>query len=198
MPHFLSTSYINFPLPNVLSFIETQSTNTETVFFLVPLWRDWHFYQINNRRKGFTKYLHNWWETQGFPWLRKKGSSVSLRLRGALSARDADRAGSAAETHPIDKVLLAKVEDGKRMELSQLLNEIRANYEKLLTRNQIETVLSTRIQVMISYRQASSRIRRQSMSIQFLSRPLWGTVFPFQCSIYWGRNLGFTAMWQGL
>uniref|UniRef100_A0A8D1GZB4 Keratin 222 n=2 Tax=Sus scrofa TaxID=9823 RepID=A0A8D1GZB4_PIG len=32
------------------------------------------------------------------------------------------------------------------MELSQLLNEIRANYEKLLTRNQIETVLSTRIQ----------------------------------------------------
>uniref|UniRef100_A0A2K6LQM7 IF rod domain-containing protein n=1 Tax=Rhinopithecus bieti TaxID=61621 RepID=A0A2K6LQM7_RHIBE len=39
------------------------------------------------------------------------------------------------------------------MELSQLLNEIRANYEKILTRNQIETVLSTRIQVMISYRQ---------------------------------------------
>ncbi|XP_061247723.1 keratin-like protein KRT222 isoform X1 [Bos javanicus] len=33
------------------------------------------------------------------------------------------------------------------MELSQLLNEIRANYEKLLTRNQIETVLSTRIQL---------------------------------------------------
>lgn len=32
MPHFLSTSYINFPLPNVLSFIETQSRNTETVF----------------------------------------------------------------------------------------------------------------------------------------------------------------------
>lgn len=115
-----------------------------------------------------------------------------------LSARDADGAGSAAETHPIDKVLIAKVEDGKRMELSQLLNEIRANYEKLLTRNQIETVLSTRIQVMISYRQASSRIRRQSMSIQFLSRPLWGTVFPFQCSIYWGRNLGFTAKWLGL
>ncbi|XP_023508314.1 keratin-like protein KRT222 isoform X1 [Equus asinus] len=33
------------------------------------------------------------------------------------------------------------------MELSQLLNEIRAHYEKLLTRNQIETVLSTRIQL---------------------------------------------------
>ncbi|XP_008143164.2 keratin-like protein KRT222 [Eptesicus fuscus] len=33
------------------------------------------------------------------------------------------------------------------MELSQLLNEIRANYEQLLTRNQIETVLSTRIQL---------------------------------------------------
>uniref|UniRef100_A0A2K5C797 IF rod domain-containing protein n=1 Tax=Aotus nancymaae TaxID=37293 RepID=A0A2K5C797_AOTNA len=58
------------------------------------------------------------------------------------------------------------------MELSQLLNEIRANYEKILTRNQIETVLSTRIQVMISYRQAPSRIRRQSMSTQFLSRGL--------------------------
>ncbi|XDC59624.1 hypothetical protein R6Z07M_010806 [Ovis aries] len=47
----------------------------------------------------------------------------------------------------VSEVLLAKVEDGKRMELSQLLNEIRANYEKLLTRNQIETVLSTRIQL---------------------------------------------------
>ncbi|XP_028930428.1 keratin-like protein KRT222 isoform X1 [Ornithorhynchus anatinus] len=33
------------------------------------------------------------------------------------------------------------------MELSQLLNEIRANYARLLTRNQIETVLSTRIQL---------------------------------------------------
>ncbi|XP_040857295.1 keratin-like protein KRT222 [Ochotona curzoniae] len=33
------------------------------------------------------------------------------------------------------------------MELSQLLNEIRANYEKLLTSNQIETVLATRIQL---------------------------------------------------
>ncbi|XP_074117562.1 keratin-like protein KRT222 isoform X1 [Sminthopsis crassicaudata] len=33
------------------------------------------------------------------------------------------------------------------MELSQLLNEIRANYERLLTRNQIETVLSTRLQL---------------------------------------------------
>ena len=110
--------------------------------------------------------------TPGVSMASEKRSSVSLMLHGALSARDADRAGSAAETHPIDKVLLAKVEDGKRMELSQLLNEIRANYEKLLTRNQIETVLSTRIQVMISYRQASSRIRRQSMSIQFLSRPL--------------------------
>ncbi|XP_075415449.1 keratin-like protein KRT222 [Tenrec ecaudatus] len=33
------------------------------------------------------------------------------------------------------------------MDLSQLLNEVRANYEKLLTRNQIEAVLSTRIQM---------------------------------------------------
>uniref|UniRef100_A0A8C4Y4X7 Keratin 12 n=1 Tax=Gopherus evgoodei TaxID=1825980 RepID=A0A8C4Y4X7_9SAUR len=33
------------------------------------------------------------------------------------------------------------------MELSQLLNEIRANYEMLITRNQIETVLSTRTQL---------------------------------------------------
>ncbi|XP_019360825.1 PREDICTED: keratin-like protein KRT222 isoform X1 [Gavialis gangeticus] len=33
------------------------------------------------------------------------------------------------------------------MELSQLLNEIRANYETLLTRNQIDTVLSTSTQL---------------------------------------------------
>uniref|UniRef100_A0A8C0GWD5 Keratin 222 n=1 Tax=Chelonoidis abingdonii TaxID=106734 RepID=A0A8C0GWD5_CHEAB len=33
------------------------------------------------------------------------------------------------------------------MELSQLLNEIRANYEMLITRNQIDTVLSTRTQL---------------------------------------------------
>ncbi|XP_038241722.1 keratin-like protein KRT222 isoform X1 [Dermochelys coriacea] len=45
------------------------------------------------------------------------------------------------------------------MELSQLLNEIRATYEMLITRNQIETILSTRTQVM--------RIRRQSMSTKF-------------------------------
>ncbi|KAK2502362.1 hypothetical protein MC885_021290, partial [Smutsia gigantea] len=67
-------------------------------------------------------------------------------LHGALCSRRR-QGSSAAATHPIDKVQLAKVEDGKRMELSQLLNEIRANYEKLLTRNQIETVLSTRIQL---------------------------------------------------
>ncbi|XP_013374853.1 PREDICTED: keratin-like protein KRT222 isoform X1 [Chinchilla lanigera] len=57
---------------------------------------------------------------------------------------------------------LAKVEDGERMDLSQLLNEIRTNYEKLLSSNQIETVLSTRMQVMISQRQAPPRIRRRS------------------------------------
>lgn len=85
-----------------------------------------------------------------------KWISASLRLRGAVCSGDAGRAGSAAATHPIAKVQLAKVEDGKRMELSQLLNEIRANYEQLLTRNQIETVLSTRMQVMISFSQAPS------------------------------------------
>uniref|UniRef100_A0A8C8S623 IF rod domain-containing protein n=1 Tax=Pelusios castaneus TaxID=367368 RepID=A0A8C8S623_9SAUR len=41
------------------------------------------------------------------------------------------------------------------MELSQLLDEIRANYEMLINRNQIETILSTRTQLM--------RIRRQSV-----------------------------------
>ncbi|XP_074835422.1 keratin-like protein KRT222 [Carettochelys insculpta] len=46
--------------------------------------------------------------------------------------------------HPINKVPLVKVEDGSRMELSQLLNEMRANYEMLITRNQIETILSAR------------------------------------------------------
>nr|XP_014424602.2 keratin-like protein KRT222 [Pelodiscus sinensis] len=49
--------------------------------------------------------------------------------------------------HSINKVPLVKVEDGSRMELSQLLNEIRANYEMLITRNQIETILSTRTQI---------------------------------------------------
>uniref|UniRef100_A0ABM5GRS1 Keratin-like protein KRT222 isoform X1 n=1 Tax=Pogona vitticeps TaxID=103695 RepID=A0ABM5GRS1_9SAUR len=48
------------------------------------------------------------------------------------------------------------------MELSQLLNEIRANYETLITRSQIETILSAGTQVMILYRQAPTRIRRQS------------------------------------
>lgn len=107
-------------------------------------------------------------------------------------------AGSAAATHPIDKVQLAKVEDGKRMELSQLLNEIRANYEKLLTRNQIETVLSTRIQVMISYRQATFQDKETihvypipvpaslRYSISFSMQHLLGKEFRFLLQCDWG------------
>lgn len=164
--------------------------------FPVLSWKVWGFYSTKDSRRKGSAYLHNWLEARGFRCFWKRELCVFKAPRSSVSARRR-QTSSAAATHPIDKVHLAKVEDGKRMELSQLLNEIRANYEKLLTRNQIETVLSTRIQVMISYRQAPSRIRRQSLSIQFLSRPLWGTVFPFQCSVYWGRNLGFTAMWLG-
>uniref|UniRef100_A0A8D2LC67 Uncharacterized protein n=1 Tax=Varanus komodoensis TaxID=61221 RepID=A0A8D2LC67_VARKO len=58
------------------------------------------------------------------------------------------------------------------MELSQLLNEIRANYETLITRSQIETVLSAGTQVMIIYRQAPTRIRRHSNVFQILSQEL--------------------------
>ncbi|KAH0626849.1 hypothetical protein JD844_002103 [Phrynosoma platyrhinos] len=50
-------------------------------------------------------------------------------------------------SQPFNKVQLAKVEDGSSMELSQLLNEIRANYERLITRNQIETILSAGTQL---------------------------------------------------
>lgn len=108
-------------------------------------------------------------------------------------AKDAGRAGSAAATQPLREVQLAQVEDGKRMELSQLLNEIRANYEKLLTSNQIETVLATRIQVMTSHRQAPCNLRRQAVPAPLLPQPLGGTVFPFQCSAYWGRDSGLTV-----
>lgn len=99
--------------------------------------------------------------------------------------------------HPINKVRLAKVEDGRRMELSQLLNEIRAKYETLITRNQIKTIISARTQVMTSYRHTPSRVRRQSLSIQFLPQPLWGTVFPFQCSVLLGKGFWFycSKMW---
>lgn len=199
IPHFLYTQDKWTPLhppPSAQFYREPIQECWGCFPFSVPLWRVWHvYYTSNSGRKGFAD-LHNWLEAREFRWFWKRELCVFKAPRSSVSARRR-QTSSAAATHPIDKVHLAKVEDGKRMELSQLLNEIRANYEKLLTRNQIETVLSTRIQVMISYRQAPSRIRRQSLSIQFLSRPLWGTVFPFQCSVYWGRNLGFTAMWLG-
>uniref|UniRef100_A0A493TN89 IF rod domain-containing protein n=2 Tax=Anas TaxID=8835 RepID=A0A493TN89_ANAPP len=58
------------------------------------------------------------------------------------------------------------------MELSQLLREIRAKYEMLITRNQIKTIISARTQVMTSCRHTPSRVRRQALSVQFLPRPL--------------------------
>ncbi|XP_053308907.1 keratin-like protein KRT222 isoform X2 [Spea bombifrons] len=49
--------------------------------------------------------------------------------------------------HPIDDIQFATVEDGSRMELSQLLNEIRANYEALIGSCQIHEDLSTRTEI---------------------------------------------------
>nr|XP_033774637.1 keratin-like protein KRT222 isoform X2 [Geotrypetes seraphini] len=49
--------------------------------------------------------------------------------------------------HPIHEVQLAKVEDGSEMELSQLLNEIRAHYEALIAGNDMENVFSIRTQL---------------------------------------------------
>ncbi|CAH2302525.1 kinase C zeta type isoform X1 [Pelobates cultripes] len=49
--------------------------------------------------------------------------------------------------HPIDDIQIATVEDGSRMELSQLLNEIRTYYETLISTSQIHSNdLSTRTQ----------------------------------------------------
>ncbi|XP_053554452.1 keratin-like protein KRT222 [Bombina bombina] len=49
--------------------------------------------------------------------------------------------------HPIDKIHIAKVEDGNRMELSQLLNEIRTHYETLISNNQIYNDIPHNIQL---------------------------------------------------
>ncbi|XP_063315261.1 keratin-like protein KRT222 isoform X2 [Pelobates fuscus] len=50
--------------------------------------------------------------------------------------------------HPIDDIQIATVEDGSRMELSQLLNEIRTYYETLISTSQIHSNdLSTRTQL---------------------------------------------------
>lgn len=80
---------------------------------------------------------------------------VFLPSHSPLSRLFLLQAGNALQQppRPIDKIQLAKVEDGSSMELSQLLNEIRANYETLITRSQIETILSAGTQVMIAYRQ---------------------------------------------
>ncbi|XP_077315988.1 keratin-like protein KRT222 [Lithobates pipiens] len=49
--------------------------------------------------------------------------------------------------HPIDDIHFAKEEDGSRMELSQLLNEIRSHYEALIARSHIPCELSARSQL---------------------------------------------------
>ncbi|CAI9586683.1 unnamed protein product [Staurois parvus] len=49
--------------------------------------------------------------------------------------------------HPIDDIHFAKEEDGSRMELSQLLNEIRRHYEALITSSHIPCELSARSQL---------------------------------------------------
>ncbi|KAM4034042.1 keratin-like protein KRT222 isoform 1-T3 [Anomaloglossus baeobatrachus] len=49
--------------------------------------------------------------------------------------------------HPIDDIQFATVEDGSRMELSQLLNEIRTHYEALISRSHIADDLPARIQL---------------------------------------------------
>ncbi|XP_068118704.1 keratin-like protein KRT222 [Hyperolius riggenbachi] len=48
---------------------------------------------------------------------------------------------------PIDDIHFAKEEDGSRMELSQLLNEIRAHYEALISSSHIPSDLSARSQL---------------------------------------------------
>ncbi|KAM5135801.1 keratin-like protein KRT222 [Mantella aurantiaca] len=48
--------------------------------------------------------------------------------------------------HPLDDIHFAKEEDGSRMELSQLLNEIRRHYEALIVSSHIPCDLSTRSQ----------------------------------------------------
>ncbi|XP_040293315.1 keratin-like protein KRT222 isoform X1 [Bufo bufo] len=47
--------------------------------------------------------------------------------------------------HPIDDIQFATVEDGSRMELSQLLNEIRRHYEALISRSHTTDDLPARI-----------------------------------------------------
>ncbi|XP_077108540.1 keratin-like protein KRT222 isoform X1 [Ranitomeya variabilis] len=49
--------------------------------------------------------------------------------------------------HPIDDIQFATVEDGSRMELSQLLNEIRTHYEALISRSPIADDLPSRSQL---------------------------------------------------
>ncbi|KAM9296742.1 keratin-like protein KRT222 [Gastrophryne carolinensis] len=49
--------------------------------------------------------------------------------------------------HPIDEIHFAKEEDGSRMELSQLLGEIRAHYEALISSTLIPRDLSARSQM---------------------------------------------------
>ncbi|XP_056404988.1 keratin-like protein KRT222 [Hyla sarda] len=49
--------------------------------------------------------------------------------------------------HPIDDIQFATVEDGSRMELSQLLNEIRRHYEALISRSPIDDDLPARRQL---------------------------------------------------
>ncbi|XP_018090186.2 keratin-like protein KRT222 isoform X2 [Xenopus laevis] len=48
---------------------------------------------------------------------------------------------------PIDEIQFAVVEDGSRMELSQLLNEIRTHYESLISSSQMPLDLSTNTQL---------------------------------------------------
>ncbi|KAM3923797.1 keratin-like protein KRT222 [Leptodactylus fuscus] len=49
--------------------------------------------------------------------------------------------------HPIDDIQFATVEDGSRMELSQLLNEIRTHYEALISTSHIAADLPARSQL---------------------------------------------------
>ncbi|KAE8574800.1 hypothetical protein XENTR_v10003589 [Xenopus tropicalis] len=49
--------------------------------------------------------------------------------------------------HPIDEIQFAVVEDGSRMELSQLLNEIRTHYESLISSTHVPNDLPTSTQL---------------------------------------------------
>lgn len=114
--------------------------------------------------------------------------------RGRAPAAPAALTALPQPAHPIATAGRAKEEDGRRTGPSQLLGKSRAKYETLHTGHQIKTLISARSQVMPAHSHAPCRARRRALPAQLLPQPLRGTVSPFQCSIFWGRDLDRTAV----